>query len=74
MKIITQSLDYEGPNRSKLRSALKDFHEQQRFDTGIDWQFQYLWAKMSDEQAMMFLLKYPEFLGQFREEMYNGTI
>lgn len=65
MKMITQSIEYEGNNASKLKTALKEFHELQLFATGVDWESQYLWATMSDEQALIFCLKYPQYAGRF---------
>ena len=67
MKQITQTIEYEGANHQALISALKDFFDQEPFATGIDWQFQLLWARMTDEQAIMFLLKHPEYIGRFKE-------
>jgi hypothetical protein len=65
MKRITQSIEYEGTNHQALINALKDFFDQEPFANGFDWQHQYLWATMTDEQSMMFLLKHPEFIGRF---------
>jgi len=67
MKRITQSIEYEGTGHQNLINALKDFFDEEPFANGFDWQFQYLWATMTDEQAMMFLLKHPEFIGRFKE-------
>jgi len=66
MKQIRHSLEYEGVNHQAIISALKDFFDEQPFANGIDWQYKYLWATMTDEQAMMFLLKHPEFIGRFQ--------
>lgn len=66
MKLITQSLEYEGNNHTELRTALTQFYQQEPFSTGLDWQNQYIWAKMTDEQALMFLLKHPEYVGRFK--------
>jgi len=65
MKRITQSMDYEGDNDSALRRDLSAWHQLHPFDNGIDWQFQYLWAIMEDEQAFAFLLKHPQYINRF---------
>lgn len=67
MKKITQSLEYEGSNCSELSYALQRFHKQSPFNNGVDWQFQTLWATMTDEQHLMFSLKHPEFSAMFKD-------
>jgi hypothetical protein len=66
MKQIRQSMDYEGPNSSELRQALQQWHVQHSFDAGIDWQYQYMYATMTDEDCLAFCLKYPQFANRFR--------
>jgi hypothetical protein len=66
---ITQTMEYEGydyPSK-KLMADLKEFHQTTPFKTGIDWQWQYYWATMTDEQALMFILKHPEYKDGFRK-------
>jgi len=66
MKMITQSIEYEGDNEMKLRRDLTAWNHQHPVkDTGIDWQLKYLWAVLDDEDAVMFLLKHPEYQGRF---------
>lgn len=67
MKQITQSLDYEGPGHQQLNYRLKEFFAVNPFSNGFDWQYQQLWATMSDEQCLMFCLKYPEYTDRFKE-------
>jgi hypothetical protein len=69
MKKITQTLYPEGDNKTAyyLRNCLKEFFDQEAFDTGVDWQFEYLWAVMTDSQCLMFCLKHPEFTTRFKE-------
>jgi len=64
---ITQNMDYEGYDYpvKTLMAALKEFHEQSPFATGIDWQWQLYWATMTDEQAFAFVLKHPEYIRRF---------
>ena len=66
MKVITQTLEYDGTNHHKLNLALKEFFDQHPFANGFDWQLGYLWAVMTDEDAFAFCLKYPEYVGRFR--------
>jgi hypothetical protein len=58
-------MEYEGPNHSQLRDDLREWHKQHPFDNGIDWQSQYMWAIMEDEQAFAFLLKHPQYITRF---------
>ena len=67
MMQITQSLEYEGSGHQQLNQRLKDFYKEHPFDTGIDWQFKYLWANMTDEAAFAFTLKYPEYSTKFKQ-------
>lgn len=64
---ITQSMDYEGPNNSKLRDDLRDWHQQHPFATGIDWEFQIMWATMTDEDCLAFCLKHPQYATRFKQ-------
>lgn len=75
MMKITQDMDYEGYDYpvKKLMSDLKEYHEQSPFATGIDWQWQLYWAKMTDEQAFAFVLKHPEYIKRFTRITENGT-
>lgn len=67
MMQITQSMEYEGTDHQVLSQRLKDFYKEHPFDTGIDWQFKYLWATMTDEDAFAFTLKYPEYTQKFKQ-------
>ena len=67
MKTITQSIEYEGPNSSQIRTDLQAWHHQYPFATGIDWQFQYMWATMTDLDCLAFCLKHPEYADRFRD-------
>lgn len=69
MKTITQSIEYEGTNHKELGWALQDWHREYPFATGIDWQFQYMWATMTDEDCLAFCLRHPEYADRFK----NGT-
>ena len=68
MKKITQSIEYEGLPfaNTELHQALKDFHTNHPFATGIDWEFQYYWALMTDEDCLAFCLKYPQYNTRFK--------
>jgi hypothetical protein len=69
MMKITQDMDYEGANEPvrKLVNDLKDYYNESYFRTGIDWQWQTYWALMEDEQALVFILKHPEYEHRFRK-------
>ena len=66
MRRITQTMEYEGNNHGQLTSALRDWHTKHPFQTGIDWQFQYMWADLEDQDAFAFILKYPEYADKFK--------
>jgi hypothetical protein len=67
MMKITQDIDYAGDDQpvKKLVDDLRRYHSTSAFATGIDWQTQHYWARMSDEQAFAFLLKHPEYIKRF---------
>jgi len=67
MMQIRQSIDYEGMNHQVLNQRLKDFHKEHPFKSGFDWEFQYLWATMTNEDALAFTLKYPEYSERFTQ-------
>lgn len=66
MKRITQSMSYEGSNDSDLRTALREWHKNFPFRSGIDWQFQYYWAELEDEDCLLFCLRHPEYKERFK--------
>lgn len=63
MKRISVPRDYEPAYvcASDLRLALKGFHSVSSFYTNIDLYYQYFEAVMTDEQALVFALQYPEY-------------
>ena len=68
MKQIRQSIDYEGPNHSQIRVDLQAWHHQHPLhDNGIDWEFQYMYATMTDQDAFAFTLKHPEYADRFTD-------
>ena len=67
MMKITADLYPEGQAHQPLVRALKEFFDQHTFDNGLDWQWQQLWAVMTDQQCMMFCLKYPQYQHMFRK-------
>ena len=66
MKQITQNMDYEGTNSSQLRDDLREWNQQHPFSNGIDWQYQYMWATMTDEDCLAFCLLHPQYAHRFR--------
>jgi hypothetical protein len=67
MMLIQENLYTEGHNDQArlLSSRLKEFFDQEPFDNGLDWNTQTLWAKMTDEQCVLFCLKYPQYSNRF---------
>ena len=68
MKQIKQTIQYEGPNDMKLRRDLTAWNHQHTVSSsGIDWQFEYMWANLTDEDCLAFCLKHPEYSMMFKE-------
>lgn len=69
MKRITAPLDYASPYfcASDLRERLRGFHTVSQFRCSVDIFHQYVEAVMTDEQAFLFCLQYPEYLPHFRD-------
>lgn len=67
MKRITQTMEYEGNTGYELTAVLKDWHKLHPFQSGIDWQFQYMWAILDDEDCLAFCLKHPQFAHRFKQ-------
>jgi|TARA_R110000868_G_scaffold402314_1_gene678525 hypothetical protein len=66
MKMLTQGMQtYNSPN--KLQRDLQAWFTLHPFSNGFDPDFEYFWAKMSDEDCIMFCLKYPEYAEMFKE-------
>lgn len=66
MKKITQTLEYDDDARYELSSNLSDWHKHTPFSSGVDFEFQYLWAIMEDEDCVLFCLKHPQWAHRFR--------
>ena len=66
MKKITADLYPEGHAHQPLVAALKEFFDQHPFDNGLDWEWQQLWAVMTDQQHLMFILKHPQYQHMFK--------
>lgn len=68
MMRITASLEYEGIpfTNTELRQHLLDFHSSHPFHTGMDWQHQYFYADLEDEDCLAFCLKYPQYASRFK--------
>lgn len=58
--------DYDDDHLSQFTQRLSDFHAKQHFASGIDINRDVVWAKMTDQQAFIFLLQYPEYTAHFR--------
>lgn len=66
MKKITQTLQYEVDQRYELTNNLSDWHKQHPLaDNGVDFEFQYMWATMTDEDCLAFCLLHPQWADRF---------
>lgn len=67
MKKITQTLQYNDDQRYELSANLSDWHKLHPFQSGVDFEFQYLWAVLEDEDALAFCLKHPQWAHRFTQ-------
>lgn len=67
MKRLTQTLQYDEDHRFELQALLKDWHKQHPFRSGADFEFEYVWVEMTDEDAFAFSLKHPQFSHRFKD-------
>jgi hypothetical protein len=68
MKKIIQTFERNDDTRLELSVNLSDWHKQHPLaDQGVDWEFQYMWATMTDEDAFAFLLKHPQWHYKFKD-------
>ena len=67
MKTIIQMFDdYHKPNT--LQRDLQAWFTLHPFKNGVDYEFEYYWATMTDEDCLAFCLKHPEHINRFKEE------
>ena len=66
MKRITQSMEYDVDNRYELTANLQDWHKQHPFNSGINWDSQYMWADLDDEDCLAFCLLNPQWAHRFK--------
>lgn len=69
MMKISRDIEYEGTHMDiqQLTQDLKEYHNEHPFATGLDWSKQEFWAVMENEQALVFILKHPEYKDLFKE-------
>jgi len=68
MKRITQSMEYEQENGYELTQLLKAWNNvHPLIDSGINWEFLYVYATMTDEDCLAFILKHPQFSNRFKD-------
>ena len=68
MMRITASLEYDGLpfSNTKLSQDLKEFHSKYPFQMGMNWEFQYFYADLQDEDCLAFCLKHPQYATRFK--------
>lgn len=68
MKRITQTLEYAEDQRYELTNNLSDWHKLHPLaDNGVDFEYQYLWATMTDEDCLAFCLLHPQWADKFKD-------
>lgn len=55
--------------RSELLAMAREFSNQ----AGIDWQFEYRWMTMTDENYMLARLKHPLLIGALQVKKIHGS-
>lgn len=68
MRLITQTIYTEGgnPEANLLKAHLREHYDVDPFITGVDWPNECIWAKLTEEQHIMFVLKNPQYAGRFK--------
>jgi hypothetical protein len=68
MKLIEQDMNEEDDlgRISLLVDDLKSWHNDHPFQNGIDWARQVYWAKMTEEDFLLFVIKHPNYQTRFR--------
>ena len=67
MKRITQTLEYAEDQRYELTNNLSDWHKLHPFSSGVNFEYQYLWAELEDHDALAFALKHPQWSHLFKD-------
>jgi len=68
MKRITQSLEYDNDHRYELTANLGDWHKLHPLaDQGVDFEYQYMYADMTDEDCLAFCLLHPQWADKFKD-------
>lgn len=69
MMLIQQTVYTEGNNllARRLAADLRDWHQQHPVSNGVDWENQVFWAKMTEEDFLMFAIKHPEHAVKFKK-------
>jgi hypothetical protein len=68
MKKITQTLEYAEDQRYELTANLSNWHKLHPLaDNGVDFELQYLWATMTDEDCLAFCLLHPQWAHKFKD-------
>lgn len=67
MKRITQTLEYAEDQRYELTANLSDWHKLHPIALhGVDFEYQYMWATMTDEDCLAFCLLHPQWADKFK--------
>jgi len=69
MRLLQQDMNYEGDNApvKRLVADLKAWHQERPFANGVNWAAQVYWAKMTEEDFLLFSLKHPEHTEKFKQ-------
>jgi hypothetical protein len=59
-----QFLSTTAENQQRLKSIASEFAE----STGIDWEFEYRWMMLTDENYLIAKLKYPLMIGALQAQ------
>ena len=59
-------MEYEDDNRYELTSLLQAWNKLHPFNSGVNWEFLYMWADLEDEDCLAFCLRHPQFAHRFK--------
>jgi hypothetical protein len=69
MMLLQQDMNTEGDEQEvkEMVAALKAWHQVNPFATGINWAAQVYWAKMTEENFMLFAILHPSIALKFKK-------
>jgi len=70
MRLLQQDMNYEEDDAAtvkRLVADLKTWHQERPFANGVNWASQTYWAKMEEEDFLLFSIKHPDHAEKFKQ-------